>query len=465
MKEFLLSSLQELWGRPVNRRNIELNQPLGPISTDTRNFVNGSFFIPLVGNHFNGHAFLLNAFELGAQGALVSQDCQYPIPDELLHWVVKDTLSAYQQLGLFHRLNLSIPVVAITGSVGKTTTREIINSALSSLGDVLTTSFNNNNDVGVPLTLLQANSKHHAIVLEMGMRGPGEIRRLSCCSKPDVAVITNIGTAHIGRLGSREAIASAKCEIVQGLDPSGLVVIPAGDPLLERTLEGVWNGRISRVLVKEKHSSDNQSCSHDSGFSELPSPDLVGYVNSRISNIQIEDQIYNLPLDGLHNAKNLMLAFAVAKEFQVSIKALRSLSVKLPGSRNKRIYVEENLILDETYNSSPEAVFAALDLLVSCPGRHFAVLGTMMELGEESLALHRQVAERVLLLGIDGLIIVSNGAEAEVMRSTAESLPLLAVVETPEDAADPLKTWLRPQDTVLLKASRGIGLERLIPLL
>jgi UDP-N-acetylmuramoyl-tripeptide--D-alanyl-D-alanine ligase len=167
----------------------------------------------------------------------------------------------------------------------------------------------------------------------------------------------------------------------------------------------------------------------------------------------------------MHNACNLMLAIAVARELQVPKESLAHLKVEVPGSRNRRLKVGNLTVLDETYNASPEAVQAALDLLASQPGRHFAVLGTMLELGEQSLALHRQVAERAVQLGLDGLVIVAAEAEAEVMANAAESLPRLAVVASPEQAAQPLQAWLAAGDVVLLKASRGVALERLLPLL
>ncbi len=461
-----LSQLIELWGAPSHAHAVafDLEQPIGPICTDSRQLKKGSFFVPLMGEHFNAHAFLPQALELGAQATVVARDDTHPVPEDLPHWIVDDTLAAYQQLGLLNRLQLNVPVIAVTGSAGKTTTRELIRSALAPHGEVLASAANNNNDVGVPLTLLQAHSTHGAVVVEMGMRGIGEIERLSCCTQPDVAVITNIGSAHIGRLGSRASIASAKCEITAGLKAKGLVVIPAGDSLLEDALGRIWKGRVVRVAIES--DSALASLEHEADMPGLlPAADLVGRVDLAKGELLLEGEVYTLPLEGMHNACNLMLAIAVARELQVPKESLAHLKVEVPGSRNRRLKVGNLTVLDETYNASPEAVQAALDLLASQPGRHFAVLGTMLELGEQSLALHRQVAERAVQLGLDGLVIVAAEAEAEVMASAAESLPRLAVVASPEQAAQPLQAWLAAGDVVLLKASRGVALERLLPLL
>jgi UDP-N-acetylmuramoyl-tripeptide--D-alanyl-D-alanine ligase len=290
------------------------------------------------------------------------------------------------------------------------------------------------------------------------MRGLGEIARLSLCAEPDVAVITNIGTAHIGRLGSREAIARAKTEITEALPPQGLVVIPAGDPLLEAALARRWQGRVRRVALADELS----------GFdADLPAADLVGRLEEG-NRLSLEGgACLPLPLEGRHNARNLLLALAVAEALGVPVQA--PLAVTVPGGRSRRLNVAGIEVLDETYNASPEAMLAALELLAHQPlaagGRRYAVLGTMLELGEHSLALHRQVAERAKQLQLDGLVIVDDGPEGEAMRLAAEGLPRLARVADPAAAAARLEAWLSPGDVLLLKASRGVALERLLPLL
>ncbi len=456
-----LSKLNEIWGEPVCSNSTYLENPIARVVTDSREFRKGDFFVPLIGHHFNGHDFLPEIFKLGAQATIVSEYFAYLVPDGLLHWIVKDTLLAYQQLALLHRRDLNLPIVAVTGSAGKTTTRELIRSSLSSIGSVLASFDNNNNDIGVPATLLKGNLSHAVMVVEMGMRGPGEIERLSFCTEPDIAVITNIGSAHIGKLGSLTDIANAKCEITSYLKPSGLVVIPAGDFILEEALKKKWRGRVVRVKLN-KISSCNEI---DSTYSSLVDSDLEATYDFITNTLCFEGQICSVPLSGKHNALNMLLAIAVAKEFNVPIDLLKELKISMPSGRNRRIQFHDFIVLDETYNSSPEAVIASLEMLVNEPGRHFAVLGTMLELGKYSLDLHRKVAEAVVDFGLDGLVIVSEGSEGKVMAEAAKSLAKIEIVSSPEEAFVPLKNWLESGDIVLLKASRSIQLERLMPLL
>ncbi len=442
-----LRQLLDAWGTPQGG-SFEPDALVGRVCTDSRQLQAGDFFVPLVGERFDGHHFLAQLPEHKVQAAVVSRSWTEPLPSGLLHWRVDDTLLAYQQLALLHRRALAKPLVAVTGSAGKTTTRELIRAALAPLGAIQASEGNNNNDVGVPLTVLGATAADAALVIEMGMRGPGEIERLSRCTEPDLAVITNIGTAHIGRLGSREAIAAAKCEITAGLHPKGTVVIPAGDPLLESALAAVWSGRVLRVRLADDPEVES---------------DLVGDVTG--DQLLIGADRLPLQLEGRHNARNLLLAVAVADQLGVSRKALQAMQVTVPGGRNRRLQQGGLTLLDETYNASPEAVLAALELLAAQPGRRFAVLGTMLELGERSLELHQEVAARAVQLGLDGLVLVDGGEEGKAMAEVAAPLPHLQLVSHPEDAAAPLAAWLNSGDVLLLKASRGVALERLIPLL
>ncbi|MEI6360402.1 MAG: UDP-N-acetylmuramoyl-tripeptide--D-alanyl-D-alanine ligase, partial [Synechococcus sp. ELA619] len=464
-----LSRLIERWGAPLDGPALDPGQDLGPVSTASRQIRPGSLFVPLVGERFDGHGFLAEAARLGAQAALVQRDRAELVPAGLACWLVDDTLAAYQELALLWRRQLAAPVLAVTGSAGKTTTRELLRAVLATTGPVWASQGNENNDIGVPLTLFQATAEHRAVVVEMGMRGLGEIERLSRCCEPDLAVITNLGTAHIGRLGSREAIGQAKCEITAALKPEGLVVIPAGDPLLDSSLAAVWGGRVLRVALAGE------------GFEAQA--DWVGQLDSSRQTLTVGEAVIPLPLPGAHNARNLLLALAAAASLGMPLDPHQALELALPGGRSRRLRLGAIELLDETYNASPEATLAALALLAgSAPGtaapgtpgqavdrgqplagRKFAVLGTMLELGEQSLGLHRQVAERALALGLDGLVIVDGGAEGQVMAAAAQGLPRLALVASPEEAAQELVAWLEPGDQVLLKASRGVALERAIP--
>ena len=431
------------------------------ISTDSRALQPGDLFIPLIGERFNGHDFLDAAVSIGVAAAIVSREWSGYIPEQLAVLAVDDTTAAYQRIALAWRHQLKQPVVAVTGSAGKTTTRELIKACLAPLGRVEASIGNENNDIGVPRTLLRARSGDGALVLEMGMRGLGEIERLSVCSEPDVAVITNIGTAHIGRLGSREAIARAKCEITTKLRADGLLVIPAGDARLEHALGKLWSGRVCRVAIAGDELSPGS-----------PPVDLLGQLDAETLRVEQGTNTLcrlQLPLEGRHNARNMLLALAVALEQGISPEHLAGLHVDLPGGRSRRLQLSGDLegvtVLDETYNASPEAMLASLDLLQQQTGRHFAVLGTMLELGDQSESLHFEVGRRAAQLGLDGLVVMADGAEAAAMLQGAAGLPKLLQVHTPQAAAVPLRQWLQPGDHLLLKASRGVALETLIPLL
>ena len=486
-----LDPLLALWGEPLGdptRRPASL----AAVSTDSRADLNGALFVPLVGERFDGHRFLETALAGGAAAAVAQRDRLSPEQLEAVValgrpvWLVDDTLLAYQELGRLWRRQLGVPVVAVTGSAGKTTTRELIRASLACLGSVVASSGNENNDVGAPLTLLKADATTCALVVEMGMRGLGEIERLSRCAEPDVAVITNIGTAHIGRLGSREAIATAKCEISAALRPDGLVVIPAGDSLLEAALAAGWSGRVQRVALADDElapgtpppdlvgrlAAPSPASGSDSERPEAERLDAERLDAEHLATERLEVEglpPITLPLAGRHNARNLLLALAVALELGVAPAALSDLAVEVPGGRNRRLQLGGVTVLDETYNASPEAMLAALDLLAAQPlpadAARYAVLGTMLELGESSLALHRQVAERARNLGLDGLVIVDGGAEGAAMLEAAAGLERLVRVARPEEALEPLLGWLRRGDALLLKASRGVALERLLPLL
>jgi UDP-N-acetylmuramoyl-tripeptide--D-alanyl-D-alanine ligase len=486
-----LDPLLALWGEPLGEPT-RRPASLAAVSTDSRADLNGALFVPLVGERFDGHRFLETALAGGAAAAVAQRDRLNPEQLEAVValgrpvWLVDDTLLAYQELGRLWRRQLGVPVVAVTGSAGKTTTRELIRASLACLGPVVASSGNENNDVGAPLTLLKADATTRALVVEMGMRGLGEIERLSRCAEPDVAVITSIGTAHIGRLGSREAIATAKCEISAALRPDGLVVIPAGDSLLEAALAASWSGRVQRValaddelapgtppadlvgrLVAPLPASDGDT---ERPGAERPQAERQAPEHQAAERLEVEGlPPMSLPLAGRHNARNLLLALAVALELGVAPAALSDLTVEVPGGRNRRLQLGGVTVLDETYNASPEAMLAALDLLASQPlavgAARYAVLGTMLELGESSLALHRQVAERARNLGLEGLVIVDGGAEGAAMLEAAAGLERLVRVARPEEALEPLLGWLRPGDALLLKASRGVALERLLPLL
>ncbi|MFM7264368.1 MAG: UDP-N-acetylmuramoyl-tripeptide--D-alanyl-D-alanine ligase, partial [Cyanobium sp.] len=369
--------LTALWGAPLGDPR-RLPQAFEAVSTDSRGALAGRLFVPLVGERFDGHRFLQGALAGGAAAAVAERSrlddaTLTALADGPPVWLVDDTLQAYQEIARLWRRQLALPVVAVTGSAGKTTTRELIRAVLAPLGPVVASSGNENNDVGAPLTLLKADAATAALVVEMGMRGLGEIERLSRCAEPDVAVITNIGTAHIGRLGSREAIATAKCEIGAALRPGGLLVIPAGDPLLEAALAASWQGRVKRValrgdalapgtpapdwLAELVEPGEPVERMQPAAPAESPAPTPGAEGPNGALRLSGGSDPLPLPLPGRHNARNLLLALAVAEELGLDpAAALAALQqepqVELPGGRCRRLLRAGVAVLDETYNAS-----------------------------------------------------------------------------------------------------------------
>ena len=414
------------------------------ITTDSRAVVPGQLFVALRGETFDGHDYVARAIEAGAVAAVV--DRQFEAGD-LPVLVVQDSLKAYQAIGRWWRRQFDIPVIAITGSVGKTTTKELIATLLAQFGPVLKTQANFNNEIGVPKTLLELNADHRFAVIEMGMRGSGQIAELALIAEPTIGLITTVGTSHIELLGSRMAIAQAKCELLAEMPSSGIAIYNADQPLLVTTAQQYWSGKTISY-----------------GFT---AGELQGHVNG--DRLVIDGTAFPLPLPGEHNALNYLGAFAVLKALDLDMSRFTTgIEVVLPSGRAKRYELSTDgvpndiMILDETYNAGLESMLASLTLLSQTAGtRRIAVLGTMKELGEFSIAFHQQVGDRVRELGFDRLLILAEPAEAEALAHHAEPVPS-EQFSTYELLVDRLKVLMQPGDRILVKASRSVGLDRVV---
>lgn len=418
------------------------------ITTDSRSLKPGEVFVALRGTQFDGHQFVGQALDKGAIAAIV--DTGYPIPNP--DWpllVVPDTLQAYQAIAHWWRTQFDIPIVAITGSVGKTTTKELIAAVLGTRGLVLKTELNYNNEIGVPKTLLNLSSEHDFAVIEMAMRARGEIALLAEIAAPTIGVITNVGTAHIERLGSEEAIARAKCELLEKMSPTAIALLNHDNRRLMETAATVWQGKTLTY--------------------GLEGGDLQGkLIDGEI--LKVEGFQFPIPLPGAHNALNYLAALAVAKLLDVSWEPLaEGLPVELPGGRARKYQLDNDIvILDETYNAGLESMTAALQLLAQTKGdRHIAVLGTMKELGDRSLEFHQKVGQIAKELNVDGLFIFADPAEAEAMAIGALGLPLIEIMDIEaENARDRLaqrvKEFVQPGDRILFKASHSVQLDKVV---
>ncbi|MFQ4137625.1 UDP-N-acetylmuramoyl-tripeptide--D-alanyl-D-alanine ligase [Nodosilinea sp. PGN35] len=410
------------------------------ITTDSRDLRENALFVALAGERFDGHGFVETAIAQGALAAVVQQDKVLP---HLPCLPVADTLAAYQALGHWWRTQQQAQIIAITGSVGKTTTKELIAAALATQGPVHKTQANYNNDIGVPKTLLQLQPEHAFGVIEMGMRGPGEIGRLARIAAPDVAVITNVGTAHIGRLGSEQAIADAKCELLAELSPQGIAVLNHDNARLLATAATAWGGR---TITFGLEGGDTRGQLLDA------------------QTLEVEGVRLPLPLPGRHNALNLLAAIAVMQALGLDWRVLsQGIAVDLPSGRARQVVLPNDLVLlDETYNAGVESMTAALELLAETPGqRHIAVLGTMKELGEQSVALHRQIGQVVSQLGLDALLTLADPDESLALAEGAAGVKTLGFTDWVA-LTQYLQGMLQPGDRVLLKASRSVALDRVV---
>ncbi|MEH1980023.1 MAG: UDP-N-acetylmuramoyl-tripeptide--D-alanyl-D-alanine ligase [Nostoc sp.] len=436
----LTQLVEVILGNSVNLSETALTQVSSGIQTDSRTLKPGEVFVAFRGDKFDGHEFVPTAIAKGAIAAIV--DFEYENPGfPVLQ--VKDTLKAYQKLGRWWRDRFNIPVIGVTGSVGKTTTKELIAAVLATKGRVHKTYGNYNNEIGVPKTLLELGAENDYAVIEMAMRGRGQIAELTQIARPTIGVITNVGTAHIELLGSEEAIAEAKCELLAEMSADSVAILNHDNPLLMATAAKVWHGEI---LTYGFSGGDIQG--------QLIDNEIV-----KVAGIQLP-----LPLPGRHNATNFLAALAVAKVLGIDWETLKAgVMVDMPTGRSQRFNLPNDVvILDETYNAAPEAMIAALQLLAETPGkRKIAVLGAMKELGERSQQLHQRVGETVQKLNLDGLLVLVDGQDAEAIALSAEGIPSECFATHAELLAR-LKTFVQTGDRLLFKAAHSVGLDRVV---
>lgn len=445
----LTSSLLE--SLTISTRLNETEQSFTAVSTDTRTIVEGALFVPLKGERFNGHDYVDAAIKSGAQAALWEEGQPVPaaLPDDFQLYVVKDTLFALQEMASAYRVKINPKVIGITGSNGKTTTKDILASLLSLEGETYKTQGNYNNHIGLPLTILAMPSTCKYLILEMGMSGYGEIERLSKIAKPDLAIVTNIGESHMEQLGSRAGIAKAKMEIKEGLSPAGFLFIDSDEPLLD----GWKQSSIMRV-----------------GFNHADI--LVENVAATVDGYQfdIEGHHFELSLLGKHNVKNAAYCIAVARKFGLATSKIQTglRQISLTSMRLEKLTGDKGeLIVNDAYNASPTSMIAAIDALKAIPSyeKRVVVLGDMFELGTEEEALHKSVAQvitppitHVLTLGDRAKWIYEEASHI----SSSSTFDEIAHFTTKQELADHLSKLVDQKTVILFKASRGMKLEEVI---
>lgn len=447
MIEVTLEQIQE-W-IPCEIDNEYMDQGIQGVSIDSRDIKSQNLFIPFKGEHVDGHQYVAQALRDGAgasfyqKGTFLDENVEGPII-----WV-DDTLTALQQLAKAYLEFVNPQVIAVTGSNGKTTTKDMIESVLKPQFKVKKTQGNYNNEIGMPLTILELDIDTEISILEMGMSGFHEIEFLSNLAEPDIAVITNIGESHMQDLGSREGIAKAKSEITVGLKPGGLFIYDGDEPLLKPYVNKLSN--VDLVSIG-KHSTNS----------------LVSQIES-INNDGIaftinEEERFELPILGEHNMKNATIAIAVGKRMKLSYDTIFNnlREVQLTGMRMQQYHTSDNsLVINDAYNASPTSMKAAIDTLAVMNGRKILVLGDVLELGPNSQIMHEQVGEYLNGKDIDTLF--TFGEESQYISNVGNQyVNHMEHFENKQKLIETIKTYVQPEDKVLVKGSRGMKLEEVV---
>ena len=422
------------------------------ISTDSRTLKPGELFVAVRGKNFDGHNFIESAAKAGAVGAIVESTWNGKVFKNFAVIRAKDTLQAYQELSANYRKSLQLKVVAITGSNGKTSTKDFAAAVLARRFRVTKTEGNFNNHVGLPRTILEAKSGDEVAVWEIGMNHPGEIAALAKLAAPDVAILTNIGVAHIEFMGSREKIAEEKGALAEAVDTDGTVILNADDPF---TGNIATRARGKVILAGTAAGTIRADEITHSGTGT----DFTIFEDAHRCRAQ-------LSVPGLHMVQNALLAVAAGRVFGLSLEdcAAGLVAAPLTKARSQIKDIGGVQFLDDSYNANPDSMKAALRTLVEldADGKRIAVLGEMRELGEESERGHREVGETAAALKIDQLIAIGDVAAAIADAARLAGLRKTTVVNSASDAAELLREIAAPGDLILIKGSRAARTEEVI---
>ena len=428
--------------------------------TDSRQIEPGRLFFAVRGPNFDGHDFVEEACRKGAVGAVVLAErlTQYPESLRPVLLGVDDTLGALQNLGRAVRRKWGGPLVAVTGSAGKTTTKEMIAAVLQASFRVAKSEGNLNNEFGLPLSLLNLDAASEVAVMELGMSHAGEIRALAALAEPNVAVFTNVAPVHLEFFDSLDAIARAKYELVEGTDPKGTLVLNLDDERVSKFQEG-FAGRVVTYGVEKKADVRAENLRAGRGDKSGAEFDLV---------MKRQRATISLQMPGRHNVRNALAAAAVAQAFDLSTDrtAVALGEFQAFAQRSEVLHLDSGVtVINDSYNSNPLALEEMLKVLGSWPteGRRILVAGEMLELGKTAPELHRESGAKAVRLGlVDWLLGVRNHAKFFLDGARQEGMDTsrMKFFETPEEAGEFTATLVKAGDTVLMKGSRGVCLEK-----
>lgn len=440
MRSFHLSELAQ----PLQARRFGADVEISGVTTDSRQVQAGDLFVALRGERFDGHQFLPAVAAAGAAAAVVSDESDSPLP--LLR--VADTRRALGDLGACNRALFQGPLVAITGSSGKTTVKNLVSAVLARRGPTLATAGNLNNEIGVPLTLLRLAPEHQFAVVEMGAGRAGDIALLCGFARPTIALLLNAMPAHLQGFGSVEDVARAKGEIYDGLRGSGTAIVNADQPWAGR-----WRSRAAGATLLDYGLQNPAAISANS----IQSRGVAGI--SFVATTPAGDAPIRLQLPGLHNVSNALAAIAVGLACGLTLAEITAglASVTPTSGRGALLRGRSGATLvDDTYNANPGSVRAAIDLLADCGGRRILVLGAMLELGEDSEQMHREIGSYARERGLDGFVGVGAPLAGAAEAFGGEWF------QDCDAAAAALADTLTAGDTVLIKGSRGSAMERVL---
>jgi UDP-N-acetylmuramoyl-tripeptide--D-alanyl-D-alanine ligase len=424
------------------------------VSIDSRKIAPGNLFIPFKGEHSDGHIFVEEAIKKGAAAALWQEDVPNP-PENLPILIVKDTLTALQELARSYRSELDVKVVGITGSNGKTTVKDMTANLIALQYKVQKTEGNFNNHIGLPLTVLSLEEDTDIAVLEMGMSGKGEIEFLTNLARPHVVLITNIGEAHLLDLGSREAIAEAKLEIIKGLEQNGLIIYFGDEKLLKERLEH-YQGTAAIQTFGREQSND------------LHIVQFTSDQNGNTFKINQSDVEFYLPVLGTHNILNGLSAMLVARHFGIPYEKMNEgfAHLKLTGMRMELVEGSKGeRIINDAYNASPTSMRAAIELVSHLPGykRKILVLGDMLELGLEEKEFHYEIGRTINPGSIDYVFTYGElGASIAEGARTVFSSEKVHSFQEKQSLINEIQNFINENTILLVKASRGMKMEEVV---